>query len=48
MQTVAVTQAITTIAEAEDRFSLKRVVTADFFREWQDNLPDISEGDRQS
>ncbi|MEB3224314.1 MAG: type I restriction endonuclease subunit R [Synechococcus sp.] len=48
MQTVAVTQAITTIAEAEDRFALRRVVTADFFREWQDNLPDISEGDRQS
>jgi hypothetical protein len=48
MQTVAVTQAVTTIAEAEERFGLSRAKTPGIFPEWQDNLPEIPESDRQS
>lgn len=48
MQTVAVTQAITTIAEAEARFSLSRAVDPDFFSEWRENLPEIATAERES
>lgn len=48
MKTVAVTQAITTLAEAEERFGLSRATEADFFTEWRTDLPSIAEGDRQA
>ncbi len=48
MQTVAVTQAITTIAQAEERFGLSRATAEDFFTEWQQDLPELTDGDRQN
>lgn len=38
----------TTIAEAEERFGLRRSPTENFFTEWRENLPEMTEGDRQS
>jgi|GEM_PF-4258957 len=38
MQTLAVTEAITVIAEAERKFGLSRSESRDFFTEWYDQL----------
>lgn len=46
MQTLAVTETITTIAEAEKRFGLSRSESQDFFTEWHDQLPEINSNDR--
>jgi len=46
MQTLAVTEAITTIAEAERKFGLSRSESRDFFTEWYDQLPVINPSDR--
>jgi hypothetical protein len=40
--TVAITDAITTLAEAERRFNLARTEDEAFFLEWQAELPEIS------
>ncbi|MEM9165165.1 MAG: type I restriction enzyme HsdR N-terminal domain-containing protein [Cyanobacteria bacterium P01_F01_bin.4] len=39
--TVTITEAITTLAEAERRFNLSRTEDETFFSEWQTRLPDI-------
>lgn len=39
---IAITDAITTLAEAERRFNLTRTEDEAFFLEWQVGLPDIS------
>ncbi len=44
MQTLAVTETITTIAEAEKRFGLSRS-SLDFFTEWHNQLPEINSND---
>jgi hypothetical protein len=46
MQTIAVTDAITTIAEAEKRFGLSRSESHDFFTEWNHKLPEINSDDQ--
>jgi hypothetical protein len=47
MQGLAITETITTIAEAERRFGLTRSTSKDFFTEWHDQLPEIDqESDR--
>ncbi|MEQ9485284.1 type I restriction endonuclease [Coleofasciculus sp. F4-SAH-05] len=43
MSTIAITDAITTLAEAERRFYLNRTEEEDFFLEWRTNLPALSE-----
>ncbi len=48
MQTLAVTEAITTIAEAERKFGLSRSEAKDFFTEWYDQLPQINPSDRSN
>ena len=48
MQTLAVTEAVTTIAEAEQKFGLSRSESKDFFTEWCDELPEINSSDRAS
>ena len=48
MQTLAVTEAVTTIAEAERKFGLSRSESRDFFTEWCDELPEINSSDRAS
>jgi hypothetical protein len=40
--TIAITDAITTLAEAERRFNLSRTEDEAFFLEWQAELPEIS------
>jgi hypothetical protein len=40
--TIAITEAITTLAEAERRFHLSRTEDETFFSEWQTILPDLS------
>lgn len=39
---IAITEAITTIAEAERRFKLSRTEDEAFFLEWQTRLPNFS------
>jgi hypothetical protein len=46
MQTLAVTEAITMIAEAERKFGLSRSESSNFFTEWYDQLPVINPSDR--
>jgi hypothetical protein len=46
MQTLVVTETITTIAEAEKRFGLSRSESQDFFTEWHNQLPEINPNDR--
>lgn len=41
-QVVVITDAIRILAEAEQRFSLKRRDEPDFFEEWQQNLPSLT------
>ncbi|MEM1308767.1 MAG: type I restriction endonuclease subunit R [Cyanobacteria bacterium P01_H01_bin.153] len=40
--TIAVTQAITTLREAHDRFNLSRATDEAFFSEWRDSLPELT------
>jgi hypothetical protein len=46
MQTLAVTETVTTIAEAEQKFGLSRSELKGFFTEWYDQLPEMSSSDR--
>lgn len=46
--TVAITEAITTLAEAERRFNLVRNEDEAFFPEWQSELPDLIEADHSA
>ncbi len=46
MQTFAVTETITTITEAEQKFGLSRSELKDFFTEWYDQFPAVSLSDR--
>jgi len=46
MKTLAVTEAIPTIAEAERKFGLSRSESKDFFMDWYDQLPEISPSNR--
>ncbi len=46
IQTIAITEAITTILEAEQRFGLIRNEDDNFFQEWRQNLPEITAVDR--
>ena len=48
MQTLAVTEAVTTIVEAEQKFGLSRSELKDFFTEWYDELPEMNSSDRAS
>ncbi len=44
-QTVAITEAITTLAEAEQRFGLQRNEDDNFFTEWRQDLPALTAAD---
>jgi hypothetical protein len=48
MQTLAVTETVTTIADAEKKFGLSRSESKDFFTEWYDQLPEMNSSDRAS
>ncbi|GBO55480.1 hypothetical protein APA_3631 [Pseudanabaena sp. lw0831] len=48
MQTLAVTETVTTIVDAEQKFGLSRSESKNFFTEWYDQLPEIKAGDRAS
>ncbi|PZV07049.1 MAG: type I restriction endonuclease subunit R [Leptolyngbya sp.] len=43
---IAITEAITTLAEAEQRFRLTRTEEESFFLEWSSDLPALSEGEK--
>ncbi|MBD0346303.1 MAG: type I restriction endonuclease subunit R [Coleofasciculus sp. Co-bin14] len=45
---LAVTEAITSINEAESRFNLSRNSDLQFFSEWQENLPELTQAERQT
>ena len=45
MQTLAVTETVTTIADAEQKFGLSRSESTEFFTEWYDKLPEINASD---
>ena len=40
--TIAVTQAVKTLKEAHELFDLSKIAGADFFTEWQSDLPELS------
>ncbi|HAA33375.1 MAG TPA: type I restriction endonuclease subunit R, partial [Cyanobacteria bacterium UBA8553] len=40
------TEAITTLAEAERRFNLHRTENEQFFSEWRTGLPDITDTEK--
>jgi hypothetical protein len=42
MVRIAITEAITTLAEAERRFNLSQLEDERFFSEWQIDLPELS------
>jgi hypothetical protein len=42
VQTVAITEAITTLAEAVEKFGLERSEDPTFFLEWQQTSPTIT------
>ncbi|MEA5469164.1 restriction endonuclease subunit R [Spirulina sp. 06S082] len=42
----AITKRITTINEVEQQFNLVQAADPDFFREWQENLPDLTETEK--
>jgi hypothetical protein len=46
MTQTAISEAITTIAQAEERFGLSRTEDESFFPEWQTALPELQEVDR--
>ncbi|MDY6782405.1 MAG: type I restriction endonuclease subunit R [Cyanobacteriota bacterium] len=46
MSTTAITDAITTLAEAERRFRLHRTEEEDFFSEWRADLPTLTDTER--
>jgi hypothetical protein len=46
MVQTAITEAITTLAEAEDRFHLQRTEEAGFFSEWQTNLTTLEPSEK--
>lgn len=46
MSTRAITEAITTLAEAERRFHLHRMENEQFFSEWRTGLPDLSDTEK--
>ena len=48
MRTLVVTEAVTTISEAERKSSLRRNESKDFFREWYNQLPKINSSDLAS
>ena len=48
MPTLAVTDTVTTIAEAEQKFGLSRSELKDFFTEWYDHLPEVNSSDRDN
>ncbi len=47
-QTVAITEAITTIKEAETRFGLVRIEDEQFFTEWFEDLPSLTDAEKVS
>lgn len=46
MSTRAITEAITTLAEAERQFHLHRQENEQFFSEWRTNLPDLTDTEK--
>lgn len=47
-QTTAITEAITSLTDAENRFGFIRVENEQFFLEWCEKLPEITEADKTS
>lgn len=47
-QTAAITEAITTLKDAETRFGLVRIESDQFFTEWFEGLPEITETEKTS
>jgi hypothetical protein len=48
IKTIAITEAITSINEVEQKFNLTRSNEPNFFREWQTDLPELNEIEKQA
>jgi hypothetical protein len=48
IQATAITEIIQTLADVEYRFNITRTESDDFFPEWYENLPEITDLDRES
>ena len=45
---IAITEAVTNLTDAENRFGLTRIENEQFFREWYEDLPSITEAEKAS
>lgn len=45
-QVIAITEAVTSLAIAEAKFSLQRSTTPQFFKEWYEDLPSLADSER--
>ncbi|WP_230843835.1 type I restriction endonuclease subunit R [Gloeobacter morelensis] len=48
METVAIAEAFASVAEVEERFRLCRNIAADFFSEWTQALPELTDSERRT
>jgi hypothetical protein len=48
VQQRAITDAIKTLADVENRFNLRRTEDEGFFTEWYENLPEINDVEKES
>jgi hypothetical protein len=48
VQTVGITKAITNLNEAHDKFNLSQTNDPQFFTEWFEGLPEISDSEQES
>jgi len=46
-KTLTITEVVTSLNEAESRFNIRQSDNLEFFSEWQDNLPEISDIEKQ-
>lgn len=48
VQTVGITKAITNLNEAHDKFNLSQTTEPQFFTEWFEDLPEITDSEKES
>ena len=47
VQTIGITKAITNLNEAHDKFNLSQTAAPQFFTEWFEDLPDITDSEKE-
>jgi len=47
-KTLTITEVVTSLNEAESRFNIRQSDHLDFFSEWQNNLPELTQSERET